>query len=506
MKLFFNVTKLLTGALFVFSGLVKLNDPSGFSIKLNEYFDVFAEDVALRQDSAKLKVQFYFETRIQQNFILYPSDHVKNVQIDIKTDSLQGCDVDFKWGGMEGRSAHFEKLKALPKQIHAFVISSNSSILEKSVALDSTQQSLTEFQTTIDFDIKHLVKSTGFLTAFFKTCKSYSLYFSIFFCGLEVILGLALLLGYEIRITVITTALLIVFFTFLTGYSAYYNKVTDCGCFGDFLKLEPWTSFKKDLILSGCVIVLMLGWKHNRPVFIQNKGHWVMGGLSAITFGFGVYCYFYLPVWDFLPYKKGNDINYIMNHIPQGERATDSIQIRFVMQKGDDSVKVTTMEYADYAQKGYTFIRQDRQLIVEGYKSPIHDFAIYNMVTGEDIKDRFLQSQNYQMVFIMPFLSEANTSSLKDVITLYELGKQQGWDFYALSSASLQPSKEFIKEHQLPFELYAADQKMLMTMARYNPTFYLFKGSRVLEKYSGHNIPVFSELLAFTECIILNEY
>ena len=265
------------------------------------------------------------------------------------------------------------------------------------------------------------------------------------------ILGLALLLGYEIRITVITTALLIVFFTFLTGYSAYYNKVTDCGCFGDFLKLEPWTSFKKDLILSGCVIVLMLGWKHNRPVFIQTKGHWVMGGLSAITFGFGVYCYFYLPVWDFLPYKKGNDINYIMNHIPQGERATDSIQIRFVMQKGDDSVKVTTMEYADYAQKGYTFIRQDRQLIVEGYKSPIHDFAIYNMVTGEDIKDRFLQSQNYQMVFIMPFLSEANTSSLKDVITLYELGKQQGWDFYALSSASLQPSKEFIKEHQLPF-------------------------------------------------------
>ena len=171
MKLLFNVTKLLTGALFVFSGLVKLNDPSGFSIKLNEYFDVFAEDVALRQDSAKLKVQFDFETRIQQNFILYPSDHVKNVQIDIKTDSLQGCDVDFKWGGMEGRSAHFEKLKALPKQIHAFVISSNSSILEKSVALDSTQQSLTEFQTTIDFDIKHLVKSTGFLTAFFKTCK-----------------------------------------------------------------------------------------------------------------------------------------------------------------------------------------------------------------------------------------------------------------------------------------------------------------------------------------------
>ena len=141
MKLLFNVTKLLTGALFVFSGLVKLNDPSGFSIKLNEYFDVFAEDVAQRQDSVEIKVQFDFETRLQQKFILYPSDHIKKLQVEIKTDSLQGSDIDFKWGGMEGRSAHFENITALPTQIHAFVISLNDSILEKSVALDSTQQS-----------------------------------------------------------------------------------------------------------------------------------------------------------------------------------------------------------------------------------------------------------------------------------------------------------------------------------------------------------------------------
>jgi uncharacterized membrane protein YphA (DoxX/SURF4 family) len=498
MKILFNVTKLLTGALFVFSGLVKLNDPSGFSIKLNEYFDVFAEDVAQKQDSVEIKLQFDFETRLQQNFILYPSDHIKKVQVDINIDSLQGSDINFKWGGMEGVSTHVETLKALPEQIHAFVISSNGSILEKSVSLDSAQQSLTEFQTSLDFDIKHLVKSPVFLSAFFKTCKSYSLYFSIFFCALEVILGLALLLGYEIRITVITTALLIVFFTFLTGYSAYYNKVTDCGCFGDFLKLEPWTSFKKDLILSVCVIVLMLGWKHNRPVFIRNKGHWVVGGLSTITFGFGVYCYFYLPVWDFLPYKKGNDINYIMNHIPEGERASDSIQIRFVMQKGDDSVKVTTMEYADYAQKGYTFIRQDRQLIVEGYKSPIHDFAIYNLLTGEDLKEHVLQSKNYQIVFVMPFLSETNEGPIEELKKIYEWTKNRNIDFYALSSASLEPVKEFKKKHNLSFDIHAADQKMLMTMARYNPTFYLFKGSTVLDKFSGFNMPTISRLEEIT--------
>ena len=36
---------------------------------------------------------------------------------------------------------------------------------------------------------------------------------------------------------------------------------------------------------------------------------------------------------------------------------------------------------------------------------------------------------------------------------------------------------------------YQSDQKMLMTMARYNPTLYLFKGPLVIEKWSGRDLP-----------------
>ena len=489
MKHLFNVTKLLTGALFVFSGIVKLNDPSGFSIKLNEYFDVFAEDVAQRQDSIRLKVQLDFETITEQTFILYPSDDIKNLRLDLSVDSLQGIDMEYKWGGIEGVPIQKPERLQLPSKIHAFVFGKDGSVIEKSLFLDSTQVLKSEIQTDFTFDIRNLVKSSGMLSAIFKACKSYSLYFSIFFCALEVLLGLAMLIGYEIKLTVVITALLISFFTFLTGYSAYYNKVTDCGCFGDFLKLEPWTSFKKDVILSLCVAILIAGWKHNKVVFVRAKGHFVMGILTLATFGFGIYCYLYLPVWDFLPYKKGNDINYIMNHIPEGERASDSIQVQFVMQKGSDSVKVSTLEYAQYAAKGYSFVRQDRKMIIEGYKSPIHDFAIYNLATGEDLKDKVLQSNDYQLLFVMPFLSETDLSCLENINRLYEWTKSQKVNFYALSSASLKPVKEFKKKYGISFEIFAADQKMLMTMARYNPTLYVFKGSIVIEKYSGNNLP-----------------
>jgi uncharacterized membrane protein YphA (DoxX/SURF4 family) len=45
-NLFFWILRLLVGGLFVFSGLIKVNDPVGTAIKLEEYFDVFSNDIA----------------------------------------------------------------------------------------------------------------------------------------------------------------------------------------------------------------------------------------------------------------------------------------------------------------------------------------------------------------------------------------------------------------------------------------------------------------------------
>ena len=500
MKLLFNLIKLLTGALFVFSGLVKLNDPAGFSIKLDEYFDVFSEDVAPRQDSIQLQILAESHVFYDSKFLLYPSDKTKEVKLAIASDTNGNYQLDLKWGGME-RTASFQSVISFPEKIGLRFIplgeNDNKALIGPSTLffeLDSTEIGQKNARIGTTYDLTTLVKPPGFFSGFFKSCKSYSLHLSVFFCALEVLLGLAMLIGYEIKVTVIITALLIGFFTFLTGYSAYFNKVTDCGCFGDFLKLEPWTSFKKDLVLSFAVLVLIIGWKHNRSLFIKGKAHLVMGILSILTFAFGIYCYLYLPIWDFLPYKKGNDIKFIMENIPEGERASDSIQVRFVMQKGQDSVKVTTLEYAKYAEEGYAFVRQDRQLIEEGYKSPIHDFAIYNLSTGEDLKDKILNTDRYQMLFIMPFLSETDDESLSEIKKIYAWALKNKIDFYALSSASLEPTRLFRNKHKLDFEIFAADQKMLMTMARYNPTLYLFKGSTVVDKFSGCDLPENNEL------------
>ena len=491
MKYIYQFARIFTGVLFVFSGLVKLNDPAGFSIKLNEYFDVFAQDVATKQDSVKISCSVNQKEMVTKTFAIYAFDKIKKVdwhinptKNDFPPPSMQ-YEVFGQWGGASFISDGYI---APPAKFASISISVNKQIIyQKTEILDTLNQGIKDFE--FEVDLQKYVKQESWLNGFFKGCKAYSLYCSILFCALEVILGFAMIIAWKMNLTLIVTALLILFFTFLTGYSAYFNKVTDCGCFGDFLKLKPWDSFKKDLVLCVMVLLMYLGLRHYKELIPKSKSNQVMLLFTVITFLFGYLCYIYLPIWDFLPYKKENNIKTILKTVPKGERATDSIVVKFVMQKGNDSLKVSSQEYAAVAAKGYTFKRQDRQVILEGYKSPIHDFAIVDQEKGIDLTDTFLNSKNIQVLFVMPFIETAYTNSLNEIAEIALWAKKKGYEFYGLSSASPGPALEFTKKHHLPFKLFAADQKMLMTMARYNPTLYLFDGSVVINKWSGRNLP-----------------
>lgn len=500
MKKYLNLfVRYFTGALFIFSGIVKLNDPSGFAIKLNEYFDVFAQDVAVRQDSVQLICEVNNKKLIAKTYAFYAFDKVKNVDWHINPTKVDNpppytrFEVFGTWGGTHFISDDYVDPPVLTAKFILF--KNNQIVFEKIEKIDTGQYGIRDYAYQID--IAKFVKSESWLHGFFKSCKDYSLYFSIFFCALEVILGFAIIIAWQLDIALFITALLVVFFTFLTWYSAYYNKVTDCGCFGDFLKLKPWASFKKDLVLIVLVGMMYFGKKNYSSWFEKQRGNIVMVVFSVGTLLFGILCYLYLPLWDFLPYKKGNNIQEIMKFVPKGERATDSVSLKFVMYKGNDSVKVTIKEYASYTEKGYIFSRQDRQVIVEGYKSPIHDFSIMNQLQGIDYTDSMLNAKVPQVIFIIPVLDASNTEQIEKVISIYQWATSNKYKFYALTSASAEPAKEFCLKYKLPFSFFASDQKMLMTMARYNPTLYLFDGAIVKDKWSGNHIPTIENLESY---------
>ena len=135
-----------------------------------------------------------------------------------------------------------------------------------------------------------------------------SMAFSIWLCGAELMMGCMLLFKVRIRMVSIFALLSMAFFTGLTLLSATVLPVEDCGCFGEAIKLSPWETFFKNLLLLPMAVVV---WWRYRPdrIFAFNALEIV---LTTTFFCFsmylGYYCYRHLPLIDFLPYRVGVDL------------------------------------------------------------------------------------------------------------------------------------------------------------------------------------------------------
>src|SRR5579872_3618455 len=120
---------------------------------------------------------------------------------------------------------------------------------------------------------------------------SFALSLSIILCTLEVVLGFAILIGVRSVLIAWGLLLLIIFFGFLTFYSAYFKVVQTCGCFGDAIPLTPWQSFSKDMALLLLVIVIFVNRKKIQPLFSKGMGDNLLIGSIVVAFGIGFYTY-----------------------------------------------------------------------------------------------------------------------------------------------------------------------------------------------------------------------
>src|SRR6187549_3062322 len=129
----------------------------------------------------------------------------------------------------------------------------------------------------------------------------FSLAIALFIVILEVVLGVMLLIGYKSKLTIWLLLLLVIKFTFLTFYSAYFNVVKDCGCFGDALHLTPWQSFGKDMILLVLILPIFAQRKNIGPLFSERTTNISTYAATILTAWFTWHCYSHLPVKDFRP-------------------------------------------------------------------------------------------------------------------------------------------------------------------------------------------------------------
>lgn len=311
--------------------------------------------------------------------------------------------------------------------------------------------------------------------------EPYALGISIFVVIFEVVLGIFLLIGYKPKFTVWSLLAMIVFFTFLTFYAAYFDKVKDCGCFGDFLKLTPWESFTKDVILLVLILILFFGVKHIKPIF-GKLGLTVASLLSFIAcLWFAYHVLMHLPVFDFRAYKIGSNIQDNMT-IPEGAKKPVMEWTWLFDVNGEEKEFVTNGSYPTVEGK---LISYETKVIEKGYEPSILDFSIES--DDEDLTTQFLEEDHLVMITSYS-LESAEVDGLKKLKAVSDKAIENGYTVIGLSASGNDVKAQIKKDYDLNFEFYLCDEKVLKTIVRSNPGVLVLEKGTVLQKEHWNDI------------------
>lgn len=311
--------------------------------------------------------------------------------------------------------------------------------------------------------------------------EPYALAISVLVVVFEVVLGVFLLIGYKPKFTVWSLLMMIVFFTFLTFYSAYFDKVKDCGCFGDALKLTPWESFTKDVVLLVFVLILFIGKSYISPVF-KSLPTTALALLSFIaSLGFGYHVLTHLPSIDFRAYKIGDNL---LTNMSTPENAPKAVQ-EFTWVFDVNGTQKTVVTDGSYPEVNGDYVSVETKVIEEGYQPSILDFSIESET--EDLTDDFLKNEKLVMV-VSYSLETAKTEGLEKLKLFSEDAKSKGYTVIGLS-ASGNDAKERVKSSfGLDFEFYLCDEKALKTVVRSNPGVLILSRGTVKQKAHWNDI------------------
>lgn len=326
----------------------------------------------------------------------------------------------------------------------------------------------------------------------------YTLELAIFIVILEVILGVALLLGYWKNITTWLLLLMIVFFTFLTFYSAYFNKVTDCGCFGDAIPLTPWESFWKDIILTILILIVFAGKKYIKPILGRSANIALMGFAVIGCIGMAVYVLNHLPIKDFRPYAEGKNIIEGMKSAEEvGEIPPKYMTYYYLQHEGTAEEKmVSSDDYVSekwYEKKEWK-IQSDKtetKMIADGYHPPIHDFVI----TLDD-EDRTFDILNMEAVLVVISydLDKTTKEGFTKINNLAIEAEKADVEFIGLTGSDPEKTELARHEFQMPFEFGFVDGTALKTIIRSNPGVVLLKKGVVIAKWHYKDVPSLEEI------------
>jgi uncharacterized membrane protein YphA (DoxX/SURF4 family) len=314
-----------------------------------------------------------------------------------------------------------------------------------------------------------------------------ALLLSVLMIAFEIIAGIAVLIGWRMRLFSWLLLLLILFFTFLTGYAHLSGKFKSCGCFGDCIPLKPLQSFIKDLILLALILLIFFYRSKIQPLLKSKPGITVMLLGVLLAFGLQWYTLNYLPVKDCLAYRVGNNIPEQMK-LPQGAAISQSI-IKFIYKKEGKEVEIISGQWpADFNDSVYTFVRRIEEKPVDAATvlPPITGFAM-NTVSGNDTLS-YMMSQPDVFVFVVSKLDAMNGRWNRELAKIAKEAKAKNIPFGILTMEAAAAEKIVNGDNKYGVPIYTCDEKAIKTAARTAAVLYRIRQGTVTGKWSYRSL------------------
>ena len=331
--------------------------------------------------------------------------------------------------------------------------------------------------TSIKLD-KYFVAWSETINELFLHLTAISLPLAYFVVSAEVVLGIFLVLNYKKEVTIKALLVVISFFTVLTCYTAITGEPTDCGCFGDFMVISPWSSFTKDIVLLGMILFIMKYKEHVEPEFKGVKASLAMCLVTLIVFGFSYFNLMHLPVIDFRPYKIGSDITELVLGTP----AVFKYQLMFK----EDTTKTILV---DKLEKGIfeKYKWKEQVEVVPAIPPKILEFRIDNE-KGDNITKQVMKGKTaFLVIRKLKYLNNETGSQLKAIED--ELVKE-GYEVYIMSGVTKSTfmGQSSYKQFNSPFS--TIDEDISKAMIRANLGLVLFEDGIVAAKWALSDVPI----------------
>ncbi len=308
--------------------------------------------------------------------------------------------------------------------------------------------------------------------------NQYTITLSILMIVFEIVAGVAVLIGWKMRLFSWLLLLLILFFTFLTGYALFSGKIRECGCFGDCIPLQAHHSFIKDIILLGLILFIFPYRNRIRPV-MRPRSAFIILALSVIaSVGLQFYVLHHLPIVDCLPYKPGNNIPEKMK-APPGS-IPDSTVIVFTYEKAGKQYSFTADQFPEDFDDSYTFVKREDKIVRKGNAvAAIRDFSLQTL-NGNDTTIALLSEPgNKIFLFIKDGYERGDWSNMMNSIT--NKAKEKNVPAFLVTNLEVEAGDRNFFPSLFPLR---SDGTAIKTAARVNPTLFLINGGTIVAKWA----------------------